>query len=150
MSTQIPSGLSSLFGPAQFRDYPIVEISQRFFDERGQILNIADGTLGDVAFITSNRGAIRANHIHINDWHLTYLIKGHLLYQWDELTSNNRKSMMEIKAGQLFFTPPNIAHKMTFLEESSFIAVSGMNRDQATYESDTRRLESDYFDDARF
>ena len=148
MSTQIPLGLSSLFGPEQFRDYPIVEISQRFFDERGQILNIADGALGDVAFITSNKGAMRANHIHVNDWHLTYLINGHMLYQWDELSSSNRKSMMEIKAGQLFFTPPNTAHKMTFLEESSFIAVSGLNRDQATYESDTRRLESDYFNDA--
>ena len=118
------------------------------FDERGQILNIADGALGDVAFITSNKGAMRANHIHVNDWHLTYLINGHMLYQWDELSGSNRKSMMEIKAGQLFFTPPNTAHKMTFLEESSFIAVSGLNRDQATYESDTRRLESDYFNDA--
>jgi len=48
MPAEIPSSLSSLFGVAQFRDYPLVTISQRFTDERGQILNIADGVLGDV------------------------------------------------------------------------------------------------------
>ena len=149
MALEIPGSLSSLFGPNQFINYPLVEISQSFTDDRGQILNIADGDLGDVAYITSTKGAVRANHIHINDWHLTYLIKGRMIYQWDETNSSKRKQKIEVVKGQLFFTPPNTAHKMTFLEESSFIAVSGLHRDQASYESDTLRLENNYFDNVR-
>jgi quercetin dioxygenase-like cupin family protein len=149
MALEIPGSLSSLFGPNQFINYPLVEISQSFTDDRGQILNIADGELGDVAYITSTKGAVRANHIHINDWHLTYLIKGRMIYQWDETNSSKRKQKIEVVKGQLFFTPPNTAHKMTFLEESSFIAVSGLHRDQASYESDTLRLDSDFFNDVR-
>ena len=149
MALEIPGSLSSLFGPNQFKNYPLVEISQSFTDDRGQILNIADGELGDVAYITSTKGAVRANHIHINDWHLTYLIKGRMIYQWDETNSSKRKQKIEVVKGQLFFTPPNTAHKMTFLEESSFIAVSGLHRDQASYESDTLRLENNYFDNVR-
>ena len=149
MALEIPGSLSSLFGPNQFKNYPLVEISQSFTDDRGQILNIADGELGDVAYITSTKGAVRANHIHINDWHLTYLIKGRMIYQWDETNSSKRKQKIEVVEGQLFFTPPNTAHKMTFLEESSFIAVSGLHRDQASYESDTVRLENNYFDNVR-
>ena len=149
MALEIPGSLSSLFGPNQFKNYPLVEISQSFTDDRGQILNIADGELGDVAYITSTKGAVMANHIHINDWHLTYLIKGRMIYQWDETNSSKRKQKIEVVEGQLFFTPPNTAHKMTFLEESSFIAVSGLHRDQASYESDTVRLENNYFDNVR-
>ena len=72
-----------------------------------------------------------------------------MIYQWDETNSSKRKQKIEVVKGQLFFTPPNTAHKMTFLEESSFIAVSGLHRDQASYESDTVRLENNYFDNVR-
>jgi len=72
-----------------------------------------------------------------------------MVYQWEQLNSGKTKSKIEVVAGQLFYTPKNIAHKMTFLEKSSFIAVSGLNRDQDSYELDTQRLDSDYFEDTR-
>ena len=144
-----PKNLSSLFKDSHFNKYPIVEIPQSFTDERGVILNIADGALGDVAFITCTPGAVRANHIHKNDWHLTYLINGRVIYQWEDMTSGVKKGKIEVVAGQLFYTPSNTAHKMTFLAESSFIAVSGLHRDQASYESDTLRLDNDFFNDVR-
>ncbi len=146
---QTPKSLSSLFKDSHFSNYPIIDIPQSFTDERGVILNIADGDLGDVAFITCTPDAVRANHIHKNDWHLTYLINGRMIYQWEDTTSGVRKGKIEVVAGQLFYTPPNTAHKMTFLTESSFIAVSGLHRDQASYELDTLRLASDFFDDVR-
>jgi len=146
---QTPQSLSSLFKEAHFSNYPIIEIPQSFTDDRGVILNIADGDLGDVAFITCTPDSVRANHIHKSDWHLTYLISGRMIYQWKDVDSGVNEGKMEVFAGQLFYTPSNTAHKMTFLAESSFIAVSGLHRDQTSYESDTLRLDKDYFDDVR-
>jgi quercetin dioxygenase-like cupin family protein len=122
-----------------------VDIPQEFRDQRGVIKNIADGTIGDVAFITSTKGAVRANHIHRLDWHLTYLVSGRMIYQWKESPESNSQERMEISSGQLFYTPTNTPHKMTFLEESEFIAVSGLHRDRKSYESDTKRLAEDFF-----
>jgi quercetin dioxygenase-like cupin family protein len=137
--------LSSLFNESHFKHYPLVDIPQEFNDQRGAIRNIADGALGDVAFITSNKGAVRANHIHRLDWHLTYLVSGRMIYQWKESPESNSEERMEISAGQLFYTPANTPHKMTFLDESEFIAVSGLHRDKESYDSDTKRLAEDFF-----
>lgn len=137
--------LSSLFQDWHFDNYPLVIVPQEFQDERGWIKNIADGSLGDVAFITSRKGAIRANHLHHFDWHLTYLVRGRMVYQWIDSLENDAQKSIEISAGQLFYTPPNTPHKMTFLEESEFIAVSGLHRDRDSYESDTKRLSEDFF-----
>ena len=57
--------------------------------------------------------------------------------------------LIKVKSGDLIFTPEDVAHKMTFLEESSFIAISRLNRDHDSYESDTVRLEEKYFPDVR-
>jgi dTDP-4-dehydrorhamnose 3,5-epimerase-like enzyme len=141
----IHPNLSSLFQDFHFKNYPIVQVPQEFKDSRGTIRNIADGTLGDVAFITSSKGAVRANHIHTLDWHLTYLVSGRMIYQWKDAPESSEENKIEIGAGQLFFTPTNTPHKMTFLEESQFIAVSGLHRDKDSYESDTRRLPEDFF-----
>lgn len=137
--------LSSLFNESHFKDYPLVAVPQEFQDDRGVIRNIADGALGDVAFITSNKGAVRANHVHNQDWHLTFLVSGIIIYQWKESMNSDKQERLEISAGQLFYTPANTPHKMTFLADSQFIAVSGLHRDKESYEVDTKRLSEDFF-----
>ena len=137
--------LSSLFKESHFKDYPLVAVPQEFQDDRGVIRNIADGALGDVAFITSNKGAVRANHVHNQDWHLTFLVSGIMIYQWKESINSDKQERLEISAGQLFYTPANTPHKMTFLADSQFIAVSGLHRDKESYEVDTKRLSEDFF-----
>lgn len=141
--------LSSLFQKSHFKGYPLVAIPQEFQDYRGNIRNIADGTLGDVAFITSVKGAVRANHVHHLDWHLTFLVRGKMIYQWKESEDSDNHEKIEISAGQLFYTPTNTPHKMTFLEDSEFIAVSGLPRDKESYEIDTKRLPENFFTDVK-
>jgi len=114
---KIPTALSSLFSEEHFVNYPKVVIPQEFFDDRGSIRNIADGALGDVAVITSVNTSIRANHYHDKDWHLSYIVSGSM----------------------------RSPHKMIFLEESTFIAVSALSRNQENYESDTKRLPENFF-----
>lgn len=138
-----PEELSSLFRQEHFSNYPLIEIPQSFKDERGLISNIADGRLGDVAVISSTAQAIRANHYHEEDWHLSFLLSGKMLYSWKSLDSSDQGEI-EISAGSLFYTPKRTVHRMKFLHESTFIAVSKLNRNQENYESDTKRVGQEF------
>ena len=140
---RIPKELSELFQEKHFANYPFVEVPQSFSDERGSIKNIADGVLGDVAVITSVAGAVRANHVHKDDWHLSYMVQGSMNYFWkDEV---GQEKVVEVRSGQMVYSPPGTPHKMLFLEASSFIAIAAKNRSSKDYESDTTRLSEDYF-----
>ena len=140
---RIPKELSNLFEEKHFANYPFVEIPQSFSDERGSIENIADGTLGDVAVITSAAGAMGANHVHKDDWHLSYMLQGSMNYFWkDEFGKEN---IVVVSSGQMVYSPPGTPHKMLFLEASSFVAIAAKNRSSENYESDTTRLPEDYF-----
>jgi quercetin dioxygenase-like cupin family protein len=139
----LPKELSKLFQDRHFSDYPFVEIPQSFTDDRGRIDNLADGVLGDVAVISSVKGAIRANHVHLNDWHFSYLAEGSMDYIWKDV-DGVEKSTIATK-GQMLFTPPGVPHKMIFLEDSFFIAISAKNRSSDDYEQDTTRLPFEFF-----
>ena len=141
--TNLPKELSDLFQEKHFLNYPFVEIPQLFEDERGSIANLADGTLGDVAIISSVKGAVRANHVHEQDWHLSYMVEGSMLYLWkDDLDSERSTTVL---AGQMVYSPFGVPHKMIFLEDSTFIAIAAKNRSSENYESDTKRLPASFF-----
>ena len=141
---EIPSTLSSLFSDENFANYPKVLIPQIFNDDRGSIKNLADGRLGDVAIISSQQSSIRANHVHENDWHFSYLVSGQMRYFWKD--SNKEVQSLIVKAGEMVYTPPKIPHKMQFLEESVFIAISELSRSQNNYESDTKKIPENFFE----
>jgi uncharacterized RmlC-like cupin family protein len=123
-----------------------VLVPQNFEDERGVIKNIADGKLGDVAIITSKANSVRANHVHDDDWHLSYLVSGSMKYFWkSEIEASETKSVV-VKAGEMVYTPKKSPHKMQFLEDSIFIAVSQLSRVQENYEEDTKRLPDNFFE----
>ena len=140
---EIPNTLSSLFSDKNFANYPKVLIPQIFNDDRGSIKNLADGRLGDVAIISSQKSSIRANHVHENDWHFSYLVSGQMRYFWKD--SDKEVQSLIVKAGELVYTPPKIPHKMQFLEESVFIAISELSRSQNNYEADTKKMPENFF-----
>ena len=142
---KIPSALSSLFSEEHFVNYPKIVIPQEFFDDRGSIRNIADGALGDVAVITSVSTSIRANHYHDKDWHLSYVVSGSMRYLWKEELDSEIENSLIVKGGEMVYTKPGSPHKMIFLEETTFIAVSALSRNQENYESDTKRLPENFF-----
>jgi hypothetical protein len=45
----------------------------------------------------------------------------------------------------MVYTPPKAPHKMVFLEDSVFIAISGLSRVQENYEADTNKLPDNFF-----
>lgn len=139
----MPKELSTMFKVEDFANYPFVKIPQFFEDDRGSIANIADGHLGDVAVITCEKGAVRANHVHKEDWHLSYLLQGSMNYIWKD--ENSVEKSVIVKSGQMVYSPPGVPHKMVFQEKSIFIAVAAKTRSSENYEEDTKRLSLDFF-----
>jgi uncharacterized RmlC-like cupin family protein len=143
---EIPKELSEIFTKDHFKNYPKVLVPQNFEDERGVIKNIADGKLGDVAIITSKANSVRANHVHDDDWHLSYLVSGSMKYFWKSEIEASETNSVVVKAGEMVYTPKKSPHKMQFLEDSIFIAVSQLSRVQENYEEDTKRLPDNFFE----
>ena len=66
-------------------------------------------------------------------------------YYWrTDLNTENSESMV-VNAGEMIYTPPKVPHKMVFLEDSVFIAISGLSRVQENYEADTNKLLDNFF-----
>ena len=139
MDILIPNEIASFFTVEDFADYPFVRIPQKFADSRGVISNIADGTIGDVAVISSVQNSVRANHFHVKDWHLSYLIQGEMQYFWKN-SSDEPWQGTNVVSGTLIYTPPKVLHKMEFKSDSIFIAISALSRKSQNYEADTIRI----------
>ena len=142
---EIPNELSKIFTKSHFLNYPKILIPQNFSDERGAIKNIADGKLGDVAIISSKANSIRANHVHDNDWHLSYVVSGSMRYFWKSNIKDNEIKSILVEAGEMVYTPKEVPHKKYFLEDSIFIAISKLSRVQESYEEDTNKLPDSFF-----
>jgi len=139
----IPKELRAYFSKDSFLNYPMIDIPQQFSDKRGLILNLAGGRIGDVAFIKSKKNSIRANHYHINDWHICYLISGEASYYWsNNLLKYEKKEVNKIKvsSGQMIFTPKQTAHKFVFLKNTEFITIAKQSRKSRFYDKDTIKV----------
>ena len=145
MPINIPRELKSYFTEQDFSSYPIIRIPQHFSDDRGVIFNLAGGKLGDVAVISSKKNSIRANHYHKKDWHICYLISGRAEYFWSEISNKMETKKINVLAGQMIFTPNQIAHKFVFLEDTQFITIAKLNRKKTFYDLDTIKIQLNSF-----
>ncbi|MCZ6772899.1 MAG: cupin domain-containing protein [Proteobacteria bacterium] len=118
----------------------VIALAEPFTDERGVIQPLVDLTIQSAAVITSNKGAIRANHHHKTDWHYCYVISGSIEYFHRPTGSTKPPEKIVIKAGEMFFTPPMVDHAMRFPVETVFLTMSRNPRDKESYESDVVRI----------
>ncbi len=132
------------------RDYPsdpIVPLDQPFIDARGVIQNLVLGSFTSSAIISSKVQTVRANHWHRTDWHFSYVVSGEVWYYEREITEEDKMSDREgtlkklvVPAGQMFFTPPRVAHAMAFPVDTAFITFSKNVREHDTHEEDVVRV----------
>lgn len=111
-----------------------------FKDERGIIQPMVDAPIGGAAIIHSVKGAYRANHFHRLDWHYCYMISGSMAYYHRPQGSIEKPAREVFKAGDMFYSPPMVEHTMEFLEDSSFVVLSGLHREHENYEQDVVRV----------
>lgn len=115
----------------------VQDILPVYEDVRGKIVTINQNTL----FITSNPGAIRANHWHRNSGHLCFVNKGEIWYAERPVGSKEKPTTYIIQEGESFWTGPNIEHVMKFGTYTEFICLSTGCRSQEEYEKDLVRLD---------
>lgn len=121
-------------------NYPddiIVPLDKPFIDARGVIQNLWLGNSGSVTLIKSKRGAIRAKHKHTNDFHATYILNGEVKYIEGE--PGNEQNETIFKAGDMFFTRPDVYHIMEFLTDCDMLTINGIVKNHENYESDVKR-----------
>lgn len=112
-------------------------------DKRGTMTHLLNGKIMVVSalLITCKKGAIRANHYHRHDTHVSYMLKGSMEYSYKDMRKKNTKMQSVIvKEGDIVESPPMVAHAMRFLEDSVFLALTTEKRDQSAYETDTVRV----------
>ncbi len=118
----------------------IVDLPSSFDDERGSIQPLVDLKMKSSVLITSNEGAVRANHYHKTDWHYCYVLYGEIIYYHRPHGSKEKPEKVIVKEGELFFTPPMIEHAMVFEKKTKFITWGRNSRVQKVYESDVFRV----------
>lgn len=123
-------------------DTVIVELPAPFEDDRGSIQPLVDVKMESCVMITSRSGTERANHYHQTDWHYCYVISGRIEYWHRPHGSDQIPEMVEVGAGQMFFTPPMVDHTMFFVEDTTFLTWGRNSREQRIYEADIRRIPS--------
>jgi len=118
----------------------IVDLPNSFDDERGSIQPLVDMKMKSSVLITSNKGAVRANHYHKTDWHYCYVLYGEIIYYHRPHGIKEKPQKLIVKEGELFFTPPMIEHAMVFDKKTKFITWGRNSRVQEVYESDVYRV----------
>jgi dTDP-4-dehydrorhamnose 3,5-epimerase-like enzyme len=118
----------------------MVPIDSGFIDARGEIKNLLLTPITSVAEIRSVRGAVRANHYHLTDWHYAYVLSGQVLYFERDIDSTDMRTPTEINPGQMFFTPPMREHAMLFTQDSVIMTFAKNIRSHDNHESDLVRV----------
>ena len=120
----------------QWPSNPKVPLPDSFTDDRGIIQNLMLKSVDSVVVITSRAGTVRANHWHRTDWHYCYVISGQVIYcekPYDKIDEYC------FKAGEMFFSPPDIVHAMVFPVDTTFIVMARNVRTHDNHEHDLVR-----------
>lgn len=118
----------------------LIKNVQRDKDKRGEILSIVDEKIENVSIITCEKGSLRSNHYHHEDFHFMYVLEGEIDYFYQSIKSKITK-YIKVKKNDTIFTPNKEIHATFFPILTKLIVSSKNPRDQVTYENDTVRVD---------
>lgn len=124
-------------------NYPednIVPLDPPFEDSRGSIQNLWLGESKSVTLITTKKGEKRADHTHSHDWHALHVISGSIKYFERNKDGTNQQEKV-IKQGEMVFTRPEVVHKVIALEDTIFITVNGIVKNDFNYKKTMTKVE---------
>lgn len=118
-----------------------VPLDDKFVDARGKIENLLLSPITSIARISSVAKSVRANHYHLTDWHYAYVESGCVLYFERAIGSTEIPEPIAYRAGEMFFTRPNVEHAMLFVLDSVIFTFAKNVRDHETHEADLVRVD---------
>ena len=118
----------------------IVDLPPPHVDERGAIQSLVNFPMKNLSLISSRKGTVRSNHYHVTDWHYMYVLSGSFDYYYRPTGSDEKPTVIRMRAGDMVFTPPMEDHATVFLEDTQLLAMSRNPRDPEAYESDVKRV----------
>jgi dTDP-4-dehydrorhamnose 3,5-epimerase-like enzyme len=124
----------------EYPDWPEVPKGSSFIDDRGEISNLLFAPVASVARIRSKKGTVRANHLHVTDWHYAFVESGRVLYFERPAGSPSIPEGCEFGPGEMFFTRPGVEHAMLFLEHTVIFTFSRNVRTHDNHEADLHRV----------
>lgn len=127
--------------PALWPKTNMVPLDDSRADARGYIQSIVNFPVKNVSIIFSRKGSLRSNHYHRTDWHYMYVMSGSADYFYRPVGSQEAPVKIELRKGDLIFTPPMEEHATVFTEDCELLVMSRNPRDQASYESDVVRVQ---------
>jgi len=121
-------------------------------DERGVIERLLQGDFQSVLRTTQKKGTIRANHYHKHDSHTGYVVTGKVHYMTRPVLTDTTTGKLVVadesyqkiyivEQGQLFHTPPMVAHATVALEDTDILYFTPRSGQQGEYENDVIRVE---------
>jgi len=111
-------------------------------DERGEIINVAQGDFKAVQVINTFKGAVRSCHYHKTGGHWLYVLVGRMIYKEVPVTSDPNpgwETVREVATGEKVWSGPMMLHKTEFLEDTVLISCAIGPLDTVSYEVDTVR-----------
>ena len=117
-----------------------ISLSSPHEDSRGSIQTLVNFPMKNIAIISSRKDTVRSNHYHMTDWHYMYVLKGSFDYYSRPTGSDQELEVLNVRQGEMVFTPPMEDHATVFLEDTELIVMSRNPRDQESYERDVRRV----------
>ena len=118
----------------------LVKLESPHSDDRGKIQSLVNFPMKNLSLISSKKGVVRSNHYHLTNWHYMYVLSGSFDYYFRPTNSGEELQCVQVKAGEMIFTPPMEDHATVFLEDCDLLAISRNPRDQEAYEEDVRRI----------
>lgn len=109
-----------------------------FTDERGAIIEVAEGDFKAIQMIVSRKGSIRSNHYHKRGGHLLYVVSGRMRYL-ERAVPVGELTERIVEAGESILTGPMMLHATEFLEDTVMVCAATLNRADGAYESDLVR-----------
>lgn len=110
-----------------------------FSDARGDIFDIAEGTVGHVGMVTFVKGAIRGKHYHKESTQYSYVISGTLKFTVSDIDGGNAREYL-LEKGALSTIPPRVIHTYEALSDAVMLDLTTLARTNDGYEKDTVRV----------
>lgn len=115
------------------------KIAPVFSDERGDIFDLVEEKVGHVGFITFKKGAVRANHYHIQSVQFSYIVSGTIMLR-TSATDGSDVREYELTEGTLTRIPPMLVHTYTAQTDATMLDMTTLSRNDDGYEKDTVRI----------